>query len=211
MRRFCQIAMAMSAVAAMAAPVYSAQKMMIPQESTIEIMLLRQQSVRHELKISDAEAKKIHDYAAQQWKKAQQVSTLSQKEQDERFDAMQKENERFIEQTLTKEQQKRLNQITLQVAGLLYSTRPDIAAQLKLTEEQKQRMKKYQEQARHELEEALEAKEAKQRHARLSELHKTNRDRLYEVLTDHQEVTWKQMTGAPFNGELEYSSRASTQ
>ncbi len=211
MRRFCQITIAMSAVAAMAAPVYAAQKMMIPQESTIEIMLLRQKSVRHELKISDAEAKKIHDYAAQQWQKAQQVSTLSQKEQDERFDAMQKENERFIEQTLTKEQQKRLNEITLQVAGLLYSTRHDIADRLRLTEAQKQRMKKYQEQARHELEEALEAKDAKERHAKLAELHKTNRDRLYDVLTPEQETTWKQMTGAPFNGELEYSSRAATQ
>jgi len=199
--------LAASVVAAFAAPALAAEKMMIPEEGTIEILLLRQKSVAKELKISDAEHKKIHDYAKEQWKKAQDAVALSQKEQDDKFAAIAKENERFLEQTLTKEQQKRLHEITLQMAGLLYATRPDIAANLKLTDQQKQSLKKYQEEARRELEQALEAKDATERHKKLSELHKTNRDRLYEVLTDPQEATWKQMTGAKFNGELEYSSQ----
>jgi len=210
MRPFVKCTLAVSILAALAASAPAAEKMLIPEEGTIEIMLLRQKSVRHELKVSDNEYQKIHKYASEQWKKAKDLSTKSQKEQDQRFHEMAKENEQFLEKTLTKEQHKRLNEITLQVAGLLYSTRPDIAAKLKLTDDQKQKMKKYQDEARHDLEKALEAKDSKERHKNLSELHKVNRDRLYEVLTDQQEVAWKQLTGAPFNGELEYTSQAST-
>ena len=211
MRRLLKFTLAIALVAAGVAPLYSAEKMMIPDEGTIEIMLLRQKSVRKEMNITEAEHKKIHDYAASQWKKAQEAHNLSQKEQDEKFDAMAKENQRFIEQNLTKDQQKRLHEITLQVAGLLYSTRQDIATKLNLSGEQKQRLKKYQDEARRELEQALEAKDSKERHKKLSELHKTNRDRLYEVLNDQQEVTWKEMTGAKFNGELEYGSQTAAQ
>jgi hypothetical protein len=191
--------------AAIAAPLQAAdQKMMIPEEGTLEILLLRQKSVRDELKVTDATDEKIQKYAAQQWKKAQQISDDSQEEQDRQFDAMAKENEKFLEQTLSKEQQQRLHQIVLQQAGLLYVTRKDIASSIKLTEEQKERARKAQKEARQELEELLDAKDAKARNERLNELYKTNTQRLATLLTAEQNTKWKQMIGAPFTGQFKY-------
>src|SRR5207302_9043350 len=73
MRRFLKFTFGVAILAAWAAPVQSATKL-IPEEGTVEIMLLRQKSVRTELKLSDSDAEKVHKYAAQQWKKAQEVS-----------------------------------------------------------------------------------------------------------------------------------------
>src|SRR5438477_9051046 len=154
MRRFLKFTFGVAILAAWAAPVQSATKL-VPEEGTVEIMLLRQKSVRTELKLSDSDAEKVHKYAAQQWKKAQEVSELSEKEQDAKYAGMAKENERFLEQTLTKDQRKRLDQITLQLAGLLYVTRQDIASQLKLTDQQKQRAQKMQKEARAEMEDLI--------------------------------------------------------
>jgi len=193
-------------LAAIAAPLQSAdKKMMIPEEGTLEIMLLRQKSVRDELKINDSTVEKIKEYATRQWKKAQEVADQSQTEQDREFEAMAKENDKFLEQTLSKEQRQRLHQIVLQEAGLLYVTRPDIAAMLKLTEEQKEHARKAQKQAREDLEKLLDSKDAKERKEKLSELHKTNVQRLTSLFTPQQSAQWKQMIGAPFTGEFQFS------
>jgi len=196
-------------LAAIAAPLQSAdKKMMIPEEGTLEIILLRQKSVRDELKINDATDAKIKEYATRQWKKAQEVADHSQAEQDREFDAMAKENEKFLDTTLSKEQRARLHQIVLQQAGLLYVTRTDIALMLKLTEEQKEQARKAQKEARAELEELLDAKDAKERQEKLAELHKTNTQRLTSLFTPQQSAQWKQMIGAPFTGEFKFSTTA---
>ena len=210
MRKFLRFTVGMAILAAWAAPVRSADKAtMVPEEGTVEIMLLRQKSVRVELKLPEATAEKIHKYAAEQWKKAQDVIQLPANEQEAKFAMMEKENERFLEQTLNAQQRKRLNEITLQVAGLLYVTRQDIASQLKLTAEQTEQVRKYQKEAKAEVEKVIESSKYEQRKEKFTALSKTSHERLFDVLTDEQETTWKQLTGAPFKGEFEYApSRA---
>jgi len=192
-------------IVAVTAPLPAGEKMLIPEEGSMEIILLRQESVRKELKLNDAKAEEIKKYAAQQWKKAQEIADLGQAEQDKKFEAMAKENDRFLEQTLSKDQNHRLHQIVLQVAGLLYVTRRDIAEKLKLTDKQKSQAKKDQQEARADLEKVLNAKDASKRHDELAELHKTNRNRLTKLLTEEQVPKWKEMTGTPFKGELQYA------
>ena len=207
MYRSWKVAVPMAIVIVWGSSVYSAEHaFMLPDEDTVEIMLLRQKSVRDELKVGKDLADRIDQYAAAQWKKAQDVVELGEKEQQTKFDAMAKENQQFLEKTLSKVQRDRLEQITLQVAGLLYVTRHNVAAKLKLTADQKQRAKQLQQEARAELERLIEAENSKERHKELAKLWQTNHDRIMDLLTDAQELTWKEMTGAPFKGDFTYAS-----
>ncbi|HUY33493.1 MAG TPA: hypothetical protein VMV69_12150 [Pirellulales bacterium] len=206
MRSFFSLAFALTVLVPWTAPARAAEKevKLVPEEGAVEVMLLRQHSVRKELKLTDDEAEKIHKFTSQQWKKAQHVSALGEKERDRKFDEMTKENERFLEETLTKDQKKRLDQITLQVAGLLCVTRPHVASKLKLTSEQKKRAPQLQKEARDEMEELIHSTSDGEKQEKLSELRQTSKKRLLELLTDEQESEWKKMTGAPFKGDLHF-------
>jgi hypothetical protein len=207
MRSFMKMAMAMTILVPSAVIVLAADKeaKLVPEEGAVEVMLLRQASVRKELNLTADEAGKIHDFTSTQWKKAHEVSKLSEKDREKRFADMTKENERFLDATLEKEQRERLNQITLQVAGLLCVTRSEVASKLKLTDEQKKLATKFQKEARDEMEELIHATKDEEKQERLVELRQTSRKRLLDLLTDEQESKWKEMTGKPFNGEIHFA------
>nr|UXE45634.1 hypothetical protein Hi04_10k_c5016_00043 [uncultured bacterium] len=194
-------------IVALAAPLCSAHDMMAPEEETIEILLLRQKSVRDELKLNEAVSEKIKTYSANQWKKAQDASKLSKSEQDAKFDEMGKENRQFLETNLTKAQQERLEQITLQVAGLSCITRPKIAERLQLTADQKSKAKQLQKEASEDLEQLVKSNDSNDRKQEINKLWDKNDHRINQLLTDSQKATWKQMTGHEFKGEFVYASK----
>jgi hypothetical protein len=177
---------------------------MVPEEGAAQVMLLRQKSVREELKLSESESDKIYDFNVRQWKKARSYDNLTPAERDRKFEELTGENEQFLKETLAPEQRKRLDQITLQVAGLLWVTSPKVASELGLTAEQKERARALQEEARREMRDVVHAKSREGRDVKFEELRKTSRQRLMELLTDQQELRWKQMTGEPFRGRLRF-------
>src|SRR5437660_1545294 len=61
-----------------------APKKMSAQVDILEIMLLRQKSVRNELKLDDEEAKKIYEFTHKQYETAQEVHKLPEADQKER-------------------------------------------------------------------------------------------------------------------------------
>lgn len=195
------------AILVLGATAARAQEKLVPEDGAIEVMLLKQASVREDLKLSHDEADKIHKHTSQQWKKAQAVSKLPQAERDKKFAEMTKENDLFIDQTVTKDQRRRLKEIELQVAGLMCLTRPEIAGKLKLTDEQMKRVHQMQKVGRQEMEELLYATNPESRQEKLAELRKTSRDRMLELLTDEQEKTWAQMQGKRFNGEFDFGAK----
>ena len=206
MRRILKSTAALAVALAAASPAFSAEKI-IPEESTIEVMLLRQKSVRADLGLSENAADAIARYASGQWKKAEDVEKMSAREQDARYAEMTKENEAFLNKTLDKKQRERLEQITLQYAGLLYVTSPPIAAKLKLTEEQKKKAQGVQKEARTEMEELIHTAHEKSvdREKKLTELRETCRKRLTGILTDEQRAKWKELTGEPFKGKFDFA------
>lgn len=206
MRRLRMWGMALVALVASVSPARSDDKpKMVPEEGAVQIMLLRQQSVRDELKLTADETEKIHEFADRQWKKAQHVHTnLSPAEHRAQYEEMSKENDRFLDQILEPAQRKRLNQITLQVAGLMWVTRPEVASELQLTDDQKQKAKGLQQEARKEMHDLIHSTATDGRQEKLKELRMTSRKRLMELLTDEQESKWKEMAGAPFNGEFRF-------
>jgi hypothetical protein len=176
----------------------------VPEEGAVRVALLRHKSIRDELKLTEDETKRIHDFTDRQWQKAQRIEALPAAERDREFAGLSRENDQFLKEVLEPEQLKRLNQITLQTAGLLWVTYPQVADQLRLTEEQKAKARQYQAEARREMQEILYAQTRGERHAKLKELRQTSRKRLMEILTDEQEKTWKEMCGEPFHGEMRF-------
>ncbi|MGH7136626.1 MAG: hypothetical protein ACREHD_12865 [Pirellulales bacterium] len=148
-------------------------------------------------------------FASGQWKKAQELSKLDEKARDREFMAMTKDNERFIAETLTKDQRKRLDEILLQVAGLLWVTRPEIAKKLDLTEEQKKKAAQLQKEARQEMEELIHSTSDAKKDEELAELRQTSRQRLQSLLTDKQKSKWKEMSGEPLKGKLSFAEKQS--
>lgn len=198
--------MAMAILAVGAVQVRAAdKKKMVPEEGAVEIMLLLQPSVGKELNLAPDKLQKIKTFADGQWKKAQALANLDEKERDKRFQEMTKENERFVSEVLSKDQKKRLDQIEFQAAGLLCITRPHIAKELKLSEEQKKRAAQMQQEARDEVEELIHETSDAQKDAKARELRQTSEKRLMELLTDEQESKWKELTGAPFRGEIRFA------
>src|SRR5580693_4702823 len=128
--------LALAALIAWYSPAQAQEKArLVPEEGAIELVLLRHKAVRDDLKLSHREARKIHEFTEEQWRKAEQIEELADaKERDRRYEEMTKEDEKFLDEVLTPAKHKRLDQITLQVAGLLWIRRPDVAAELKLTD-----------------------------------------------------------------------------
>jgi len=191
--------------AAVARPADDDEKI-IAREDAIEVMLLRQASVQRDLKISEDEGKKIDEFATRQWRKVRAMKDLDEKERDRRFEGMARENEQFIKETLKPEQRKRLNQIGMQVAGLLWVMRSDVASELGLSDDQKRKIRETHEEAEKEAREALRAG-GELREEKIRELRMTNRKRLMSVLTDEQKNKWKDMAGPKFEGQLHFGPR----
>ncbi len=205
MRKLTGWVFALAVLTATAVTVQADEKdKLVPEDGAVEVMLLRQRSVREDMKLSHDEAAKIDKHSAQQWKKAREINKLPDAERDKKFDELTKENDHFIDQTITKDQRKRLREIEMQVAGLMVVTRPVLAKKLNLTEEQIKRAHEMQKLGRQEMHDFIHASKP-EKSDKLDHLRKTSSDRLVELLTDEQEKTWTKLAGAPFKGELEFN------
>jgi hypothetical protein len=175
---------------------------MIAESDVVEVMLLRQKSVRDELKIDREESKKILEFTHKQHEAAEATSKLPKEQQKARWDSMGKENEEFLSKALKPEQRKRLEQIALQTASLLMVSRPEVARQLNITKEQEGQITKLQEDARKKFHELREAGNKAGLDEKLAELRNHNHEALAKLLTEDQKRKWKELVGAPFNGKL---------
>lgn len=188
-------------------PADEKEKEMIAESGAMEIMLLRQKSVQQELKITDVNGKKIHDFASEQWKKAREIHKLPADQQTPKYDELTRENEKFLGNLLTPDQRKRLDQISLQVGGLLMAERPDISAALKLTSDQKTKLKELHKEAHKEALAILnDTKDEATKEAEIKKLHETNNKRLMDLLTPEQKQTLKTLSGPEFKGEFHFNS-----
>jgi hypothetical protein len=178
------------------------QEKLIAQEGAIEVVLLRHKSVQEDLKLSDEVITKVQDFSARQWKKAQEVQNLSEDKREAKWQEMTKENKKFLKGTLTTDQLKRLDQIGMQVAGLLWVNRADVSKQLGLTSEQRKKARQLQKTAHKEMHDLIHSDSKEEKAEKFHALHETNRKRLSGLLTDEQKATWKTLRGKKFQGDL---------
>ena len=206
MRTFGKWSLALGLLAISVSAVRSAETpKIIPEEGAVELMLLRQKSVQDELKLTKEQTEKIDTFAEMQWKKAQELHKMEGDKSKAEFEEMGKANRKFAHDALKPEQHKRLVQISMQVAGLIWILDPKVSKEINLTDAQKTKILDLHKTAHHEVVEVMHASDKSKRMEKMDELNKAHAKQLMAVLTDEQKTKWKEMAGEPFKGKFHFA------
>lgn len=136
--------------------------------------ILKNESVQKELKITEEQLKK--------------------------YEELQK---KALADSLSPEQLKRLKQIQLQQRGAQAFQDPEVQTALKMTDEQKEKVKTIAEDARKDMGELFKNAGGGNREEAMKKFaafRKEVMDKTTSVLTDDQKKSWKDMVGEPFEG-----------
>ena len=173
----------------------------VPEGTTVKLLLLRQKSVQKELELTPETTKKIMDFTDAQSEAARKALELGEAQRREAFEKLAKQNDKFLTDTLSEKQSKRLTQITMQFTALTQLTKPEMIKELKLSDDQVKKFKDLQTEARKALVEILEAKERAGKGEKVTKLRDETRKKVLAVLTDEQKEKVREMVGPPFEGE----------
>ena len=163
----------------------------------VQGFLLAQKSVQDDLKLTEEQRGTIGK-ASEQRREAFRGFRHRRPEEWGQIVKDQAAQDHVILSHLLPEQSRRLAQIALQHRGPRALTEPDLAATLKLTDEQKQRMGALLEQA------GSHRPGPRSGWKRSDETSKGLKEQLLGVLTEEQKAKWKELTGEPFTGEIRY-------
>jgi hypothetical protein len=194
--------------------------------------LIRNEAVQKELKMDKDQADKAAEAVKTVTDKhADDFTKLRDLEQEERRTKSRELNQKVNEETvkaigevLKPEQMSRLKQIELQRAGYAAYTRPEVQTSLKLTDEQKEKVKSITDKANTDIREAMGApgQGGRQRgqggaggagrgqgrggfgagNEKVTAIRKEANEKVVALLTDDQKKSWKELTGAPFEVPL---------
>ena len=174
----------------------------VPEGTTIKLLLLRQKSVQKELDLTPEAAKKIMDFTNAQAEAYGKALDLAEAARKEAFEKLLQQNDKFLADNLNAKQSKRLDQITMQFTALTQLTKPEMAKELKLSDEQVKKFKDLQTEARKALVDIIEAKERAGKSEKLAKLREETRKTILAVLTDEQQKKVREIAGPPFEGEI---------
>jgi hypothetical protein len=186
------------------------------------LSLLTNKSVQEELKITDDQKKKVDDASKkindmrQEKMKDAGITFQNIREKRDEMDkitkALNAEADKQLASLLDEKQTKRFKQIRLQQRGLRAFTSEDVETALKLSDDQKKKIKDTIDTLNKEMEEAR--KDIGMDFAKLRELFTKQREKEKEALgkvastlTSDQKKTWKDMTGEPFEVKFERPMR----
>jgi hypothetical protein len=168
------------------------------------VILLNQQSVQAELKLTDEQVK----YAAEQIEKQRasrgDLRQLSRKERQTILAVISKAENGAIAAVLKEDQFKRLKQISLQERGAWAWNDPEIATALDLTGDQKEKLWDIQQSVEAQLREDFQAGTDDPEAARkkIEEARVVFNEKAQAILTSDQKEKWKTLVGEPFKGEI---------
>jgi hypothetical protein len=173
---------------------------MLPSATTLQLLLLRQKSVQQELNLSPEVVAKVAEFTTKESEAYENEAKLTKEEGQKKSEELEKENQKFLQDSLTAAQRMRLEQITYQVTGVWQLTRPEVARYLKLTEEQQKKFKEMEQEAGKQLGEI--AKDREGRNEKLAKLRAETDRKIEALLTDEQKAKAKELIGEPFKGEI---------
>ena len=170
--------------------------------------LLSNKSVQKELKLTDDQIEKAKAAATEQretvMEKFQELRDLEPAEQQVKRTALMKEmatdSKKVTDALLKPEQAKRFVQISLQTQGVGAFMDEATQAKLKMTDEQKNKLKDIGEESGKQMMELREMFQSDRDGAmkKGAEIRKATTEKATAVLTADQKATWKEMTGEPF-------------
>ena len=170
--------------------------------------LLSNKSVQKELKLTDDQIEKAKTAATEQrekmMEKFQELRDLEPAEQQVKRSALMKEmatdSKKVTDALLKPEQAKRFVQISLQTQGVGAFMDEANQAKLKMTDEQKNKLKGIGEESGKQMMELREMFQSDRDGAmkKGAEIRKATTEKATAVLTADQKAAWKEMTGEPF-------------
>jgi Spy/CpxP family protein refolding chaperone len=167
-------------------------------------MLLGNASVQEELKLDDKQKEKIKEFTAKQREAQQGLRDLDQEERRAKMQELNKHAESFAKEVLTPEQNKRIQQIVIQTAGLRAFAMENVAKELKLTDEQKEKIKTLSDDLQKDVRELFQGGgDAQENMQKVQSLNKEFMTKAAGVLTDEQKKHWTEMTGKPFTVRMQ--------
>jgi len=178
-------------------------------------MLLVNKGVQKELKLTDEQAEKAETFAREYGAKMrEQFQGLADLSEDERRTKMQEFNkartealQKGLAEIMKPEQQKRFDQIDLQASGPNAFATPKVVEGLKITDEQKAKIRQVNEDLRQTMTDAREDFQNDREGAmkQMLEGRKAASEKVMALLTAEQKSSWKEMVGEPF--EVKYERR----
>jgi hypothetical protein len=174
-----------------------------PSGTTIKLLLLRQKSVQKDLKLEPATVKKVMEFTHAQHEAALKALKMEEGPRKKAFAKLQTQNEKFLADTLSEKQGKRLDQIALHVNALMHLTRAAMVKKLKLDEDQVKKCKELREKCHKELAELYDAKDRKGLKEKFAKVRADTRAKILAILTDEQKKMLRDLAGPPFEGEIE--------
>lgn len=184
--------------------------------------LLQNESVQKELNLTSDQVSKVKDVAKEIREKHQDdiagLRDLSGEEQQTKRQELQKtmsaEAKKSLAGTLKPEQEKRLRQIELQQMGTRAFDDPEVQTALKLTDDQKDKLKTISDDARKEMQSLFPRRRGgeggggggggqargnrEENMKKIQTLRKETMEKALAVLNDQQKKEWSDMTGSPF-------------
>jgi len=170
--------------------------------------LLNNPGVQKEIKLTEDQLKKYEAFNKGNESKRQEIREAFQNMDREKAQEIQKEltaaTDKFIKETLNADQSKRLKQIQRQSMGPNAFTNEEVAKELKLTDEQKEGIKKVVEDLGSQSKEAFSGIDFQDQEARTAAFKKIQgfrteaTDKITKMLTADQKKVWKDLTGDKF-------------
>jgi len=175
-------------------------------------MLLMSPDVQQELKLSEEQLTKVREVSQQVIEKNKdnfgKLKDLPKDQQREKFQEMAKtiaaETDNALKDVLKADQHKRLRQLELQQRGAQAFADADVQKELKLTDDQKDKIKTLSEDAGKEMREIFQNAQGNFQDAmtKVNTLRKETLEKVTATLGADQKKAWQEMTGAPFEFKL---------
>jgi len=170
-------------------------------------MLLNNESVQKELKLDSDQVNKVKEAVEkvaqghrEDFAKLRDLGPEERRAKgQEIMQSASADSLKAVSDILNKDQMARLKQIELQRAGPEAFSRPDVAEALKLTPDQKSKIKTIHDDAMQELQQMRQGGGGRQR---FQEIRSQTMEKAAAVLNDDQKKSWKEMTGEPFHLQL---------
>ncbi len=214
MKTFSKVAVAFGLVALMSAPAWAQGRGGFGGGFGGPGMLLSNKGVQQEIKATDEQVSKLNTLSEETRTK---MTALREKfadvPQEERGEKMRTEMapinadvEKSLATILKPEQVKRFHQIQRQTAGVNAFAQPRVAEELKLTDDQKAKIREINTELQTSTREAFTSAGQDNREEamkKITDLRKDAMAKAQALLTDDQKKAWKDMTGEPYEVKFE--------
>jgi Spy/CpxP family protein refolding chaperone len=170
--------------------------------------LLQNEGVQKELNITDEQKTKLKEAMEKVRDANKDIIDKGREMTREDREKLAKASNEAIGKVLDEKQVKRFKEIQLQTQGAAALQNPDVQSKLKLSDDQKDKIKKINEESREKMRDLFGGGFNEETQKKMAELRKETLEKASGVLTAEQKKTWKEMTGKPF--EVRFGRRRST-